>query len=243
MPVAAAMAVGSVASGYLANRSAKKAANAQAAAADKATAAQMEMFNKQLEMMEPFRQAGIGGLQSLIDMGRQEDRPFSFDYGDYFNSPEFAALSSQQEAQTLSNAGATGGLRSGNSQAALATIAPQLAQQGRQNAMSEYSLNQAAMMDRYNRLQGIVGLGLGASQQSASAAGQFGNNRANNAMYAGNAMANKYQQYGQNTQNTLGNLGSLYAFNKMGGFGGSGGGFSGAGGGAGGIGRIVGRGF
>lgn len=243
MATAAALAGGSLVSGLFGANAAKKAAQSQTDAAKYASDIQMQMFNRGLEMNEPFRQAGIGGLQSLIDLGRQEDKPFSFDYGAYFNSPEYAALSSQQQAQTLANVGATGGLRSGNSQAALATIAPQLAQQGRQNAMSEYSLNQAALMDRYNRLQGIVGLGLGVSQQGASQAGQVGSALANNALYAGNANANKYNQYGQLAQGVLGNAGSLYAFNKMGGFGGNGGGFSGAGGGAGGIGRIVGRGF
>lgn len=210
MPAAAVMAVGSVANSYLANKSAKKAANAQAAAADKATAAQMEMFNKQLELMQPFNQAGQTALPGLQEMAMQQQTPFSFDYGAYFNSPEYAALSSQQEAQTLGNSAATGGLRSGNSQAALAAIAPQLAQQARGNAMSEYSLNQAGMMDRYNRLMGLAGLGMGSAQQSASAAGNFGNAQANNALYAGNAMANKYQQYGKNTQSMLGDLGSLY---------------------------------
>lgn len=222
MGIETALIAGSIGSGLIGANAAKKAAKSQTDSAKYASDIQMQMFNRGLEMNEPFRQAGIGGLQSLIDLGRQEDRPFSFDYGAYFNSPEYAALSAQQEQQALGNASATGGLRSGNAQAALATIAPQLAQQGRQNAMSEYSLNQAALMDKYNRLQGIVGLGLGVSQQGASQAGQVGSALASNAMYAGSANANKYNQYGNLAQGVLGNAGSLYAFNQMGGFGGNG---------------------
>lgn len=196
-------------------RNARKQEQAMRGASEQSDSLLREMFEKGLALNEPFRQAGLSGLQSLVDMGRQEDRPFSFDYGAYFNSPEYAALSSQQEAQTLSNAGATGGLRSGNSQAALATIAPQLAQQGRENAMADYSLNQAAMMDRYNRLQGITGLGLGVSQQASSQAAQLGQGLSNNAYMRGQAMANKY---GNNQALFKGLTSDIASAFKMGGF-------------------------
>jgi len=201
---------GSVVSGLLGNKSAKDAANAQAQGADRATAAQLEMFNKQMQLMQPFSQAGQAALPGLQAMAGQQQSPFSFDYQGYMNGPEYAALQQQYEGAALRNQSATGGLRSGGSQVALASIAPQLAQQGRQNAMSEYSLNQAGQMDQYNRLMGLAGLGLGSAQQSASAAGQFGQQAGNNAMMAGNAMANKYQQYGQNAQNLIGDVGSVF---------------------------------
>lgn len=200
---------GSMLSGVLGNKSAKAAANAQAQGADRATAAQLEMFNKQMELMQPYMNAGQSGIAGLQGLVNQQRTPFSFSYDDYFKSPEYAALSQQQERQALGNASATGGLRSGNSQVALAAIAPQLAQQGRQNAMNEYSLNQASGMDEFNQRMGLVGLGLGSAQQVSSAAGQFGQQAGNNAMYAGNAMANKYNQYNQNMQGLLGDAGAV----------------------------------
>jgi len=209
MGIGAALAVGSVASNILGNKSAKQAANAQVAATDKATAAQLEMFNKQLELMKPYNQAGTAALPGLTSLVNQQQTPFSFDYSGYMKGPEYAAMQQQYEDAALRNQSAIGGLRSGGSQVALASIAPQLAQQGRQNAMSEYSLNQATVMDDYNRRMGLAGLGLGSAQQSASAAGQFGQQAGNNALVAGNALANKYAQYGGNMQGLLGDIGTI----------------------------------
>jgi hypothetical protein len=226
MGIGVALGIGSIASGLLGNKSAKQAANAQVQGADKATQAQLQMFNKQLELMQPYSQAGQSALPGLAGLVGQQQQsfqgmgPFSFDYSGYMRGPEYAAMQAQAEDAALRNQSAVGGLRSGGSQVALASIAPQLAQQGRQNALNEYnvnqanrvneySLNQAALMDQYNRQMGLAGLGLGSAQQSASAAGQFGQQAGNNAMTAGNALANKYNQYGQNTQGMLGDLSSI----------------------------------
>ena len=183
---------------FMGNRNAKKAAQATVDATNKATDTQLQMFNKQQELMQPYMtagQSGIGGLQELVN---QRQTPFSFDANAYMKGPEYAMLQQQYEDAALRNASATGGLRSGGSQVALASIAPQLVQQGRANAVNEYSLNQAAGMDKFNQQMGLVGLGLGSAQQVGSAAGQFGQLAGNNALIAGNALANKYNQYQKN---------------------------------------------
>ncbi len=183
---------------FMGNRNAKKAAQATVDATNKATDTQLQMFNKQQELMQPYMtagQSGIGGLQELVN---QRQTPFSFDANAYMKGPEYAMLQQQYEDAALRNASATGGLRSGGSQVALASIAPQLFQQGRANAVNEYSLNQAAGMDKFNQQMGLVGLGLGSAQQVGSAAGQFGQLAGNNALIAGNALANKYNQYQKN---------------------------------------------
>jgi len=205
----AGMALGSVASSLFGNKGAKDQASAITQSTDKATAAQLEMFNKQLELMKPHNQAGTAALPGLTSLVNQQQTPFSFDYSGYMKGPEYAALQQQYEDAALRNQSATGGLRSGGSQVALASIAPQLAQQGRQNAMSEYSLNQATIMDDYNRRMGLAGLGLGSAQQSASAAGQFGQQVGNNALVAGNALANKYGNYSNNMQGLIGDIGTI----------------------------------
>lgn len=210
------MVVGSIASSLFGNKGAKDAANAQVAASDRATAAQLEMFNKQLELMKPYNEAGTAALPGLAALVNQQQTPFSFDYSGYMKGPDYAAMQQQYEDAALRNQSAVGGLRSGGSQVALASIAPQLAQQGRQNAMSEYSLNQASLMDQYNRQMGMAGLGLGSAQQSASAAGQFGQQAGNNALVAGNALANKYGQYSNNMQGLIGDIGTIAYANKKG---------------------------
>lgn len=212
MGVASAIVGGSLVSGLLGKKSADKSAQAQSQAVDRSSAAQlqaqreanqlqMDMFNKSLALNEPFRAAGASGLQGLQQAANQQASPFSFDYQGYFNSPEYAALSQQAQQQTLAGQSATGGLRSGGSQVALSAIAPQLAQQARGNAMNEYSLNQAAQMDRYNRLMGLVGVGQGSAQQSASQAGQVGSNLAHGALQAGQGLANNQMQMGNISAN------------------------------------------
>lgn len=212
MGIGAAIVGGSVVSGLLGSKSASKSAQAQSQAVDKSSAAQlqaqreanqmqMDMFNKSLALNEPFRTAGVSGLQGLQQAAMGGASPFSFDYQGYFNSPEYAALSQQAQQQTLAGSSATGGLRSGGANVALSAIAPQLAQQARGNAMNEYSLNQAAQMDRYNRLMGLVGVGQGSAQQSASQAGQVGANLAQGALQTGQGLASNQMQMGNITAN------------------------------------------
>lgn len=52
--------------GMMSSDAAGDAAGAQAASADRATALQREMFNKQTELQEPFRQAGLAGQNRLL---------------------------------------------------------------------------------------------------------------------------------------------------------------------------------
>lgn len=205
------MAGGALGSAITGADTAKQQANAQLAGIDKSNAIQMQMFERGLELNEPFRQAGISALPELQQAATAAANPFSFDYSAYFNSPEYAALSGQAQQSVLAGQSATGGLRSGNSQTTLASIAPQLAQQGRANAMGEYSLNQASMMDRYNRLMGLTGVGQGATQQGVSQSAQVGQGLSSNALQAGNVNANKYGAYGNAQQGLLSDAISLFA--------------------------------
>lgn len=198
-----------------ANNAAKNQERAIRDAASQSTALQREMFEKGLELTAPFREAGASALPGLQRAANAELTPFAFDYNAYFASPEYAAMSQQAQNNVLANASMTGGMRSGGNQVALSAIAPQLAQQGRQNAMNEYQFNQAAEMDRYNRLSGLAGLGMGLSGQAASQAGQFGAAAGNNALLAGQARGNRYL----NQANLMKGLTTdiMGAFNPMGG--------------------------
>lgn len=197
-----------------ANQDARKAADAQRYAADQSTALQREQFEYLKQIAEPQRQVGLQSLPALTGFINQPQQNFSFDYDAYFNSPEYAAQRGQAELTAMRNASATGGLRGGDAQVALASIAPQLAQQARQNAMSEFSLNQGANLNRYNMLQGLAGLGTGATSQLGNAAQNFGQMAGNNQLYIGNAMANKYGQYTQNRNGLISDFATAF----MGGF-------------------------
>jgi hypothetical protein len=97
------------------------------------------------------------------------------------SSPQFQSLIQQGENAMLQNASATGGLRGGNVQGALAQFRPQL-------------LNQL-INQQYGRLGGIAGAGLGVtgdilSRGQASAAGQAAAGMAS-ATNIGNLLANQ----------------------------------------------------
>lgn len=65
---AAIGAVASVAGGAMASSGAKSAAKTQAAAADRATALQGEMFDKQVELQAPFRAGGLTAQNRLMTL-------------------------------------------------------------------------------------------------------------------------------------------------------------------------------
>lgn len=200
----------SIGNALFANNAAKRQERAITGAAEQSTALQREMFEKGLQLTAPFREAGMSALPNLQQAANAPLTPFAFDYSAYFASPEYAALQQQQESQALRNASATGGFRSGNAQVALAAINPQLAQQGRQNAMNEYQLNQAAEMDRYNRLSGLAGLGMGLSGQAASQAGQLGSELGNNALVAGQARGNRAVNQANILKGLTTDIGSMF---------------------------------
>lgn len=216
MGIAEAMIGGTIASGLMGNSAAKKSAKAQTYAADQSTALQREQLEYMKSIMAPYQQAGQEALPALQGYLNQPADKFNFDYQGYFNSPEYAALSQQQNEQALRMGAATGGFRGGDTQAALAVIAPQLAQQARSNAQNEFSLNQGANLNRYNQLMGLAGLGTGAANQVGNAAQNFGQQAGSNALFAGNAMANRYQMQNQNNQQALSGLGQIGLANYMG---------------------------
>lgn len=133
----------------------RRAANQQAAAAREALAAQQEALS-------PYMEAGQGALsqmQTLMGMGSPEEQAAAI--GAIQSGPEMAAMTAQGENAILQNAAATGGLRGGNTQGALAQFRPQVLSQ---------LINQ-----RMTQLGGLAGMG----QSSATALGNAGANAAN----------------------------------------------------------------
>lgn len=151
---------------------ANKAADAQKAAAQQGIGEQQRQFDAIQHLLEPYVGAGNGALtgqQDLIGLNGSGAQQSAI--GAIQNSPQFAALRQQGENSILANASATGGLRGGNTQAALAQFSPQL-------------LNQL-IDQQYSRLGGLTSLG----QNSAVMQGNAG-------MQSGNAITNLLQQQG-----------------------------------------------
>jgi len=180
-----ALAIGG--SALLGASASKSAANTQAAATDRAGELQERMFNKQVELQEPWRQAGMNALNKMQsgDVMGMMDPSYQFRLGEGMKALERTAA-------------ARGGLISGGALKAAQRYGQDFASQEFGNA--------------YNRLAGLAGVGQTATGAQSNAAGQFGVN-AGNMMTSGaaarasgyvggaNALTNGLGQYMNYTQN------------------------------------------
>jgi hypothetical protein len=160
-----ALAIGG--SALLGAKAAKSAAGTQAESADRATELQREMFNKQLELQQPFQEAGVNALNRMQsgDVMGMMDPSYKFRLGEGLK-----ALDRQ--------AAARGGLISGGALKAAQRY-------GQDVASTEFG-------NAYNRLASMAGLGQTATGAMGGAAGQFGANAGNLMTGAGAARASGY---------------------------------------------------
>ncbi len=157
-PITAIVAgVGSVASSAIGAGAAKSAGQAQEQAAMMGVAEQRAAREELARRLEPYAAAGGPALQAQMAAlglrGPEEQAAF---VAQQEQSPIFQALAKQQEEAILQQASATGGLRGGNVQGALAQFRPAL-------------LNQF-LQQQYTNLGGLTSLG----QQSAAGIGTAG---------------------------------------------------------------------
>lgn len=144
-------------------RAARRAASQQAAAADAAVEEQRRQFDALQELLRPYVEAGtpaLQGQQALLGLLGPEEQAKAI--AGIESGAGFQALARQGETAMLQNASATGGLRGGNIQGALAQFRPQLLQ--------------SAIDEQYQRLGGLTALG----QQSAAGVGTAGMQSASN---------------------------------------------------------------
>lgn len=194
MVVAAVVGVaGSVYSASQGNKAADRAADAQTAAAQMGVEENRRQFDLIQELMKPYVDSGKTALNQQMGMlglngaGSQQQAINALQ-----NSPFFQAQLNQGTNALLQNASATGGLRGGNTQAALAQFAPQLLQQTFQNQLA--NVGQLATQGQ-NAAAGVGAQAANTGNQNAALFGDIGQAR------AGAALAR-----GQNTQDLIGSL-------------------------------------
>jgi len=191
---AVAMIGSSILGGIMSSRSQKKAAQtaatAQTQAAEMGIAEQRRQFDAMQQLMSPYVQGGQGAFSQMMAatgaMGPEAQQQYiqGIEQG-----PEFGALVRQGEEAILQSASATGGLRGGNVQEALAKFRPE---------MLSGLLNQ-----QYGRLGGLAQMGqasaAGQSAQGMNMASNIGNlfgqqgaAQAGAALARGNATANMW---------------------------------------------------
>lgn len=192
--VAAAIATSAVVGAY----SSSKAAKAQKQAADQSAEVQREIFQKQTELAEPFRQAGITSqneLMRLLGIGGDQT---AADYGmltrgfgekDLQMDPGYAFRLREGEKALERMQAARGNLLSGGAIKAGQRYGQDLASQEYMNA---FNRAQAQLGTRLGALGSLYGAGQTATQQVAGQAGQYGENVGNLLMAGGAARASGY---------------------------------------------------
>lgn len=197
---------------------AQAAAATQAAAANAGIAENRRQFDKNIELMAPYVQAGNLSITQQMDMmGLNGPEKQAAIMAEIESSPQYAAMVKHGETAMLQNAAATGGLRGGDLQGALAQFRPQtlanLFQQRLGNLSGITQIGQASAAGQ--AAQGMENAG-----NIANLMGQAGGATAGGQIAAGN-------QWGKTFDTISGLVGGLAAASASGGlssmFGGGGG--------------------
>lgn len=175
----AGIAVGgaTLVSGLAQADAASSAAAAQTQASEAGIAEQRRQFDKVQELLKPYVEAGTGAIeglepfaaagvpalqaqQALLGLAGPEAQRQAIQQ--LSTSPQMQALVEQGENALLQRASATGGLRGGNVQAALAQFRPQLLSQ--------------LIEQQYGQLGGLVKYGQASAAGTGAAAQETGSN-------------------------------------------------------------------
>lgn len=163
-----------------------RASSAQSRSPRRAARTQMAMFERTQELLRPYVEAGSGAVQQQQNYLGLNGPAAQAEFIDMVQaSPGFQEMMQGGEDAILQNASATGGLRGGNTQRALAEFRP-------------YFLNQQ-LMQRFNQLGELSSMGqASAANQAAHGANvannvsgfqtQIGQARAGNALAQGQAI-------------------------------------------------------
>jgi len=180
-PISGTLAATTAVNAYSANRASKT----QAQAAQQGIDAQERMFERQNELQEPFRQAGIGALNKLIPMSDYT----KFGMDQFQADPGYGFRLSEGMKALDRTAAARGGLMSGSTLKGAQRYGQDLASQEYQNAFNRYQIERNAQL---NPLQSLAGLGQTATNTLTGAAGQMGQNYATGYGNIGQARASGY---------------------------------------------------
>lgn len=169
-----AVAAATVGSALITKSAADKAARGQEQAAQTASDVQERMFQKQIELQEPWRKAGMnalaqigGGFTGKVDLTQD---------------PGYAFRLAEGQKALERTAAARGGLLSGGAMREAQRYGQGLASQEYQNAYNR-------ALTQYNTLASLAGVGQTAAGQMAGEAGTYGTNAANLAYGAGTGAA------------------------------------------------------
>jgi len=195
---AAAILGSAVIGGAVASKGASKAAKAQQQAADQAAQLQRETFERQVELQEPFRQAGITSQNELMRLLGIGGDATAADYGMLTRGftpeqmqmdPGYAFRLAEGEKALERMQAARGQYLGGGAIRAGTRYGQEM---GSQEYMNAFNRAQAQLGTRLGALGSLYGAGQTATQQVAGQAGQLGSNLGNLLMQSGQARASGY---------------------------------------------------
>jgi hypothetical protein len=210
--VAGAAVAGGVIGAYGAN----KAAGTQADAANRAADLQKQQFDKQMELQDPFRQAGLTGQNRLMEMLGLGGNTGAAGYGkyakdfsmaDYQADPGYAFRLKAGTDALGHRAAARGGLISGGTLKGMQDYAQESASQEYQGAFNRYQTNRA---NQLQPLGSLMSSGQAAASNQAGQAGQYGVNAGNLMTQAGQSIAAGQMGAANSLAGGLGTAASAY---------------------------------
>lgn len=175
-----------VGSALIGSKASSKAASAQAAAAEQSGDQQRAMFERQVELSTPYREAGELALNKLVPLAT-EYTPFGMQQ--FQTDPGYAFRLSEGQKALERSAAARGGLLSGATGKALTRFGQEMGSQEYVNSFNRY---QAERQARLNPLQSLANVGQTTAQQLGQAGMQTAQNIGQAQMAAGAARASGY---------------------------------------------------
>ena len=209
--------LGNVAGAVIGGKASKKAAGIQAASADRATELQREMYEKNIELNAPFREAGLTAQNKLLDYlglsaGAGGKYAKDFSMADFQQDPGYAFRVNEGLKALDRTAAARGGMLSGAALRGATRYGQEMGSQEYTNAFNRYQTNRA---NQLNPLQSLMGAGQTAAGQVANAGQNYANQAGQNYMNAGNARASGYVGSANAWSNAIGNAYNQYNQNQM----------------------------
>jgi hypothetical protein len=215
--VATAVVGTTLVTGYLSSEAQKDAASdasdAQARASGSQIAESRRQFDEIQKMLSPYVTGGTDALsqqRALLGLGGADAQRSAI--AGLESSPQMQALMQQGENSLLQNASATGGLRGGNLQAALAQFRPQVL-----SSMIDSQFQKLGGLTSIgqNAAAGVGNAGMASTAQINQALGTMGSAQAGAALARGQATAGMYGSIGNAFGTFAGSGGLQNLINKF----------------------------
>lgn len=175
----------------------RDAINSQSDATRAANETQRYMYDTTRSDLQPWREAGVSGLDAI--QREMPDLTRKFTMSDFTADPGYQFRMAEGTKALERSAAAGGGINSGRTMKALTRFGQDLASQEYGNAYNRFNTDQDK---RFNKLSSLAGIGQSATSQLGQAGQNYANQVSGNQIGMGNANAAAYIAQA-NRQNAL----------------------------------------